>query len=80
MLKEGQPQLSILKLRFSNLNLCGSPAPAPQISMLTHDACVFCFFSLALPCLNIEIWGAGARLPDGLQVGLSLSIETCWGL
>ena len=80
MLKEDQPQLSILNLRFSNLNLCGSPAPAPQISMLMHDVCVFSFLSLALPCLNIEIWGAGARLPDGLQVGLSLSIETCWGL
>jgi hypothetical protein len=80
MLKEGQPQLPILKLRFSVLNLCGSPAPAPPISMLTHDVCVFCFFSLALPCLNIEIWGAGARLPDGLQVGLSLSIESCWGV
>ena len=62
ILKEGQPQLSILKLRFSNLNLCGSPAPAPPISMLTHDVCVFCFFSLARPCLNIEILGAGGTI------------------
>jgi hypothetical protein len=43
---------------------------------LMHDVV---FFSLALPCVNIEIWGAGARWPDGLQAGLSLSIESCWG-
>ena len=58
MLGKGQPQLSILKLRLSILNFGGAPAPAPQISMLTHD--VFFFFGLFF---NIEIGGAGGRWP-----------------
>ena len=69
MLKEGQPPLSILKLRFSNLNLCRSPAPAPPISMLTRDVCVriVFLFGPSLPqhwnlgCGGAIVWWPSTR-------------------
>ena len=73
--KKGQPPLSILKLRFPNLNLCRSPAPASPISMLTQD--VFFLWPFLASTLKF-----GVRGRDGLMAYkfLSLSIESGWGL
>ena len=57
---KGQPPLSILKLRFSNLNLCRSPAPASPISMLTQD--VFFLWPFLASTLKF-----GVRGRDGLM-------------
>ena len=75
MLGKGQPQLSILKLRFSNLNFGGAPAPAPPISMLTQDV----FFVFLWPFLASTL-KLGLQGGDGLQDGLNLSLESRWRL